>query len=111
MITEHLKNCIQVCNLKVFNAIPGKKQHNNPALGPQEAELTPQKNELVTWRTSMRLGENAKGKVTKTTRKKRIGCVLTLCPTNPRIIELLKEETHTIGTKAIMKDIIKENFS
>lgn len=59
----------------------------------------------------MRFGENVKGKVTKITRKKRIGCVFIFCFINLRIIEFFKEEIYIIGIKVIMKDIIKENFS
>ena len=62
----------------------------------------------------MRLREHRReGQSDDSDRKERTGFLslssLSILP-QQRAIELPKEETHTVGTKAIMKDITKENF-
>lgn len=62
----------------------------------------------------MRLRERrGEGQSDDSDRKERTGFLSLLIAILPqqRAIELPKEETHTVGTRAIMKDITKENFT
>ena len=92
-----------------------KTKSSQPALGPEEAELTLPKSESISSMANEQEPQNAEGKDKVMTMTGRKGQVLlsfsslSILP-HQRLLELLKDETHTSRTKSVMKDVIKENF-